>query len=138
MGFLITKIWQILKHFAGTLSWAQTSYFWRVIYHRGDFFHFCICVGTLEFPVEKVFSNSKFKNDEVLTSPRRETDISMMQNPAQLLDFTQFIYSIYIIQSHKNIWLWYNYIQIGHFVGNLESKRSKTLLEISSNFDIFG
>ena len=30
VGFLITKIWQILKRFSRALSWAQTSYFWRV------------------------------------------------------------------------------------------------------------
>ena len=30
VGFLINKIWQILKRFSGALSWAQTSYFWRV------------------------------------------------------------------------------------------------------------
>ena len=30
MAFLITKTWQILKHFPRALSWAQTSYFWRV------------------------------------------------------------------------------------------------------------
>ena len=30
MGFVMIKIWQILKHFYRALSWAQTSYFWRV------------------------------------------------------------------------------------------------------------
>ena len=30
MGFLIHKIKQILKRFAGTFCWAQTSYLWRV------------------------------------------------------------------------------------------------------------
>ena len=30
-GFHIPKIWQILKRFSRALSWAQTSYFWRVI-----------------------------------------------------------------------------------------------------------
>ena len=30
MGFLIHKVWQILKRFSRQLSWAQTSYFWRV------------------------------------------------------------------------------------------------------------
>ena len=30
MGFLIKKIWQILKYFSRALSWASTSYFWRV------------------------------------------------------------------------------------------------------------
>ena len=30
MGFLISKVWQILKHFGGAFRWAQTSYFWRV------------------------------------------------------------------------------------------------------------
>ena len=30
MGFLIHKIWQILKRFSRAESWAQTSYFWRV------------------------------------------------------------------------------------------------------------
>ena len=30
MGFLVTKIWQILKHFSRAFCWAQTSYFWRV------------------------------------------------------------------------------------------------------------
>ena len=30
VGFLITKIWQILKRSSRALSWAQTSYFWRV------------------------------------------------------------------------------------------------------------
>ena len=32
MGFLILKIWQILKHFTRVLSWAQTCYFWRVFW----------------------------------------------------------------------------------------------------------
>ena len=32
--FLITKIWQILKLFFRALSWAQTSYFWRVSSYR--------------------------------------------------------------------------------------------------------
>ena len=31
MGFLIHKKKQILKRFAGTFRWAQTSYFWWVI-----------------------------------------------------------------------------------------------------------
>ena len=35
MGFLITKIWQILKRSSRALSWAQTSYFWRVRYNLG-------------------------------------------------------------------------------------------------------
>ena len=30
LGFLIHKLYQILKSFAGTFWWAQTSYFWRV------------------------------------------------------------------------------------------------------------
>ena len=30
VGFLIHKLWQILKYFSRALSWAQTSYFWRV------------------------------------------------------------------------------------------------------------
>ena len=37
VGFLITKIWQIFKHFSRALSWAQTSYFWRV--SPESFFH---------------------------------------------------------------------------------------------------
>ena len=32
MGFLIHKIWHILKRFSRALSWAQTSYLWGV--HR--------------------------------------------------------------------------------------------------------
>ena len=32
MGFLMHKIWQILKHFSRALSWEQTSYLWGVIY----------------------------------------------------------------------------------------------------------
>ena len=35
VGFLIHKIWQILKRFARALSWAQTSYFWRVSTYQG-------------------------------------------------------------------------------------------------------
>ena len=38
MGFLIHKIYQILKRFAGTFRWAQTSYFWRVKYYFLIFF----------------------------------------------------------------------------------------------------
>ena len=30
VGFLLLYIWQILKHFALTKSWAQTSFFWRM------------------------------------------------------------------------------------------------------------
>ena len=30
MGFLIPKVWQILKCFAGAFHQAQTSYFWGV------------------------------------------------------------------------------------------------------------
>ena len=30
MGFLIHKIWQILKHFSRALSWAQPSNLWAV------------------------------------------------------------------------------------------------------------
>ena len=30
MGFLIHKLQQILKRFAGTFCWAQNSYLWRV------------------------------------------------------------------------------------------------------------
>ena len=30
MGFLIIKIWQILKRFGGTKTLAKTSYFWGV------------------------------------------------------------------------------------------------------------
>ena len=30
MRFLMIKMWQILKRFSRELSWAQTSYFWRV------------------------------------------------------------------------------------------------------------
>ena len=33
MGFLIPKVWQILKPFAGAFHQAQTSYFWRVTCH---------------------------------------------------------------------------------------------------------
>ena len=36
MGFLITKIWQILKRFYRALSWAQTTYFWRVYYYTEE------------------------------------------------------------------------------------------------------
>ena len=37
--FLVTKIWQILKRSSRALSWAQTSYFWRVyIYFFKDNF----------------------------------------------------------------------------------------------------
>ena len=32
LGFLIIKIWHILKRFSRALSWAQTSYFKRVTY----------------------------------------------------------------------------------------------------------
>ena len=33
VGFCIRKIWQIWKRFSRALSWAQTSYFWRVVHH---------------------------------------------------------------------------------------------------------
>ena len=32
IGFLMIKIWQILKRSSRALRWAQTTYFWRVIY----------------------------------------------------------------------------------------------------------
>ena len=35
MGFLMHKIWQILKHLSRVLIWAQTSYFWGVSHHQG-------------------------------------------------------------------------------------------------------
>ena len=40
MGFLVTKIWQILKRFSRALSWEQTSYFWRVWHknHKKEFY----------------------------------------------------------------------------------------------------
>ena len=31
MGFLINKIWQILKYFCGAKTLAKTSYFWGVM-----------------------------------------------------------------------------------------------------------
>ena len=30
VGFLIHKLYQILKQFVGKILWAQTFYFWRV------------------------------------------------------------------------------------------------------------
>ena len=33
LGFLLHKIWQILKHFSRALSWAQTFYFWAVLFN---------------------------------------------------------------------------------------------------------
>ena len=36
LGFLIYKIWQILKRFSRAISWAQTSYFWWVHYDLLD------------------------------------------------------------------------------------------------------
>ena len=44
MGFLIAKIWQILKRFSRALSWAQTSYFWKV--HCNIFVQKWTIVGT--------------------------------------------------------------------------------------------
>ena len=37
VGFLIPKVWQILKHFVGAFHQAQTSYFWRVISYVKSF-----------------------------------------------------------------------------------------------------
>ena len=44
MGFLIHKIWQILKHFSRQLSWAQTSFFWRVAWYVD---YYCRCKAEL-------------------------------------------------------------------------------------------
>ena len=49
MGCLIHKINQVLKRFAGTFCWAQTSYLWRVKMYVTVFFSFqlldvwCVC-----------------------------------------------------------------------------------------------
>ena len=52
MSFLIHKIQQILNRFAQTFCWAQTSYFWRVIYW---------CYKNYNFWCKRIRSNAKIR-----------------------------------------------------------------------------
>ena len=68
VGFLITKIWQILKRFAGTFHWVQTSYFWRVI--NGMVINFGAIKYFLEFKLFSVFKIPRWN------SPKNVAELS--------------------------------------------------------------
>ena len=102
-GFLIIKIWQILKRFGGTKTLAKTSYFWRVKYYQNiicfnskrlNYFYLKITTGSTQIQAPRIA-----KDGFDLPSARKiSTSVAKMENGSDDNLFLDQLQTVLVMQ----------------------------------------
>ena len=103
MGFRIPKVWQILKHFAGTFHWAQTLKLWGVTRKVQRPPNYVLPAGHLK-EVDQSFPNLQLLNQNEQYTIISSLIVVVKESLELLVDFSRHISTLNFQVQPTYIW----------------------------------